>query len=334
MKSWAVPKGPSPNPADKRLAVHVEDHPVEYASFEGVIPPGNYGAGAVIVWDRGLWVPLNDYATGFDKGKLLFELQGPQAARQVDAREDAARQGRVAADQGARRLRERAGHRRLSARFGHVGPHRRAAGGRRPARRCDRGATAQGRRQAARRAREGLEADARDAGQTVLVGRLGVRAEVRRLSAVRREAGRRRDALHAGRPRLHGRVSRDRRGRGSSAISAIHHRRRGRRDRRPGLTELRVAAETRPPHAARRRRARGRRAAGEPVRVRFAVFRRPRPARAAVDRAQGRAARSAADGRRAALLRAHRNRRRGDVRRKPSAWASKASWASGRRRPT
>src|SRR6185295_7317688 len=76
LKSWAVPKGPSPNPADKRLAVHVEDHPVEYASFEGVIPPGNYGAGAVIVWDRGLWVPLNDYATGFEKGKLLFELRG------------------------------------------------------------------------------------------------------------------------------------------------------------------------------------------------------------------------------------------------------------------
>ncbi|HEX7236705.1 MAG TPA: DNA ligase D [Gammaproteobacteria bacterium] len=76
LKSWAVPKGPSPNPADKRLAVHVEDHPVDYVNFEGVIPPDNYGAGAVIVWDRGQWFALNDIAAGFDKGKLLFELRG------------------------------------------------------------------------------------------------------------------------------------------------------------------------------------------------------------------------------------------------------------------
>src|SRR5213594_154433 len=76
LKSWAVPKGPSRNPADKRLAVHVEDHPVEYGDFEGKIPEGNYGAGAVIVWDRGAWVPLEDPAEGLRKGKLLFELKG------------------------------------------------------------------------------------------------------------------------------------------------------------------------------------------------------------------------------------------------------------------
>ncbi|HMA43678.1 MAG TPA: DNA ligase D [Gemmatimonadales bacterium] len=76
LKSWAVPKGPSRNPADKRLAVHVEDHPIEYGDFEGIIPEGNYGAGAVIVWDRGLWVPLEDPVAGLQKGKLLFELRG------------------------------------------------------------------------------------------------------------------------------------------------------------------------------------------------------------------------------------------------------------------
>jgi bifunctional non-homologous end joining protein LigD len=76
LRSWAVPKGPSADPQDKRLAVLVEDHPVEYGDFEGVIPEGNYGAGAVIVWDRGQWVPVEDPGEGLSKGKLLFDLKG------------------------------------------------------------------------------------------------------------------------------------------------------------------------------------------------------------------------------------------------------------------
>ncbi len=76
LKSWAVPRGPSFDPADKRFAVETEDHPIEYADFEGVIPAGNYGAGAMIVWDRGLCVPKIDHGEGFEEGKLLFELRG------------------------------------------------------------------------------------------------------------------------------------------------------------------------------------------------------------------------------------------------------------------
>jgi len=76
LESWAVPRGPSLDPKEKRFAVHVEPHPIEYAEFEGVIPDGNYGAGEVIVWDRGLWVPLEDPITGIRDGKLLFELKG------------------------------------------------------------------------------------------------------------------------------------------------------------------------------------------------------------------------------------------------------------------
>src|SRR6266550_2267046 len=74
LRSWAVPKGPSANPADKRLAVKVEDHPLEYGDFEGIIPEGNYGAGTVVVWDRGIWEPLEDPEEGLEKGKLLFNM--------------------------------------------------------------------------------------------------------------------------------------------------------------------------------------------------------------------------------------------------------------------
>jgi bifunctional non-homologous end joining protein LigD len=74
--SWAVRKGPSLDPADKRIAAHVEDHPLEYAEFEGTIPDGQYGAGTVELWDRGTWQPLDDPEAGMRKGELRFVLDG------------------------------------------------------------------------------------------------------------------------------------------------------------------------------------------------------------------------------------------------------------------
>jgi len=76
LKSWAIPKGPSLDPKVRRLAVHVEDHPLDYASFEGNIPEGHYGAGDVIVWDRGIWEPEGNARDAYAKGKLRFRLQG------------------------------------------------------------------------------------------------------------------------------------------------------------------------------------------------------------------------------------------------------------------
>lgn len=78
--SWAVPKGPSFDPADKRMAIHVEDHPLSYGAFEGTIPPRQYGAGTVIVWDNGTWEPVGDPHEGLAKGKLAFRIFGQKMA--------------------------------------------------------------------------------------------------------------------------------------------------------------------------------------------------------------------------------------------------------------
>jgi bifunctional non-homologous end joining protein LigD len=88
LKSWAVTKGSSYFPGDKRLAVQVEDHPLDYGGFEGIIPKGQYGAGTVMLWDRGTWGPHGDVAEGLKKGNLKFALHGEnKLSRRVTRRE-------------------------------------------------------------------------------------------------------------------------------------------------------------------------------------------------------------------------------------------------------
>ena len=76
LKSWAVPKGPSLDPAVRRLAMAVEDHPIDYADFEGIIPEGEYGGGTVMVWDRGTYIPESQMTSDLGRGELKFTLQG------------------------------------------------------------------------------------------------------------------------------------------------------------------------------------------------------------------------------------------------------------------
>ena len=97
MLSWAVPKGPSTDPANKRFALQTEDHPIDYNQFEGVIPEGQYGGGTVMIWDRGTWEPeVNDVGKALAKGDLKLK-QWQEAARLLGAGADAA--APVAVDQ-------------------------------------------------------------------------------------------------------------------------------------------------------------------------------------------------------------------------------------------
>ena len=122
MLSWAVTRGPSLVPGEKRLAIHVEDHPIEYNKFEGTIPKGQYGGGTVMVWDRGSWTPEHDPHKGMKKGHLDFELhgeklQGPLASG-AHAQAPGRTAGALAADQGDGRVRPqeiRPGHSRGNA---------------------------------------------------------------------------------------------------------------------------------------------------------------------------------------------------------------------------
>ncbi|MFO1056542.1 MAG: DNA ligase D [Dongiaceae bacterium] len=105
LKSWAVPEGPSLVPGRKRLAVHVEDHPLDYGGFEGVIPEGEYGGGTVMIWDRGTWQPEKDPERAYAKGHLKFRLDGEAAGRRhlVRMAKKPREAGGVAADQVGRR---------------------------------------------------------------------------------------------------------------------------------------------------------------------------------------------------------------------------------------
>ncbi|GAB4273923.1 MAG: hypothetical protein Kow0056_01560 [Coriobacteriia bacterium] len=97
--SWAVPKGPSLDTKQRRLAVRVEDHPLDYADFEGVIPDGEYGAGTVMLWDKGTWEPADDVERSLKEGKLAFTLSGQKLVGRFALIHTGARKGAGSADQ-------------------------------------------------------------------------------------------------------------------------------------------------------------------------------------------------------------------------------------------
>ena len=289
LKSWAVPQGPSPDPADKRLAVEVEDHPVEYADFEGVIPEGNYGAGEVIVWDQGRWTPLADLDEGMKKGKLLFELHGYKL-RGVWTLVRMKTKGKTTGKEWLL-IKERDGWAQEGARGGVpagvdlLRPHARGPRYGREPRGRDPDRARAPRSADAPRPRLRREADARgDSRRRVLEARLDLGAQVRRLPAARGPRGRQAGASLPPRDGLDGDLSRDRARRRRAPLRFLRPRRRGRRPRREVEAPLRPPPEARPPPAPPRHRARGRRAAGDALRLRPARLRGLRPAPAAAFR--------------------------------------------------
>ena len=141
LKSWAVPKGPSLVPTERRMAAQVEDHPLDYGGFEGVIPKGEYGGGSVVVWDRGTWEPVGDPRAGLAKGDLNFTLDGEKLRGRwhlvrMRPRNGDRAQAELAPDQGPRRGGARGGldadHGERARERAHRPRHRRRRARRRP----------------------------------------------------------------------------------------------------------------------------------------------------------------------------------------------------------
>ena len=339
LKSWAVPQGPSADPADKRLAVEVEDHPVEYADFEGVIPDGNYGAGEVIVWDQGRWTPLADLDEGLKKGKLLFELHGYKlrgtwtlVRMKTEGQDD--RQG-VAPHQGARRLGEERAGGRVPAGVDLLGPHDRGSRlGQEPGRGDpDRARALESAAQEG--PRRGREADARRAARRgVHAPGLDLGAQIRRLPTPRGARERKDDPPLPARHGFDGDVSGDRARRVGSPLRRLRPRRRGRRARRERAAPVRPSPEARASPAAHRHRARRGRASGDLLRVRSSRLRGLRPAGAAARDTQGASAALRAPGRARPFRGPHRGEGRRSFSRPRASSGSRASWERRRTPPT